>query len=218
MQNPSHTYTTGGDFAVALTATNAGGSNTCTQSGYIQASSFSDVPTSNWAWAQIQACVKAGIVQGYSNGTYGPTGVVTRGQMAVFISRALAQGDSNVPAGPATAHFTDVPTDYWAYKYVSYAYANSIVQGYSDGTYAPEGNVTRDQMAVFIARSIVTPLGDAGLANYTPPTTASFSDVPTSYWAFKYVEYCHAHGVVNGYSDGTYHPPTRSRGIRWRCS
>jgi len=30
--------------------------------------------------------------------------------------------------------------------------------------------------------------------------------VPTSYWAFKYVEYCHAHGIVNGYSDGTYQP------------
>ena len=205
-QNPSHTYAKGGNHTVALTATNAGGSNACTKTGYIQASSFSDVPTSDWAWAQIQACVKAGIVQGYSNGTYAPTGVVNRGQMAVFISRALAHGDSNVPTPPATAHFSDVPTDYWAYKYISYAYANNIVQGYFDGSYKPEANVARDQMAVFIARSIVTPLGEAGLANYTPPATATFSDVATNYWAFKYVEYCHAHSVVNGYSDGTYKP------------
>ena len=65
VQNPSHTYTTGGKFTVALTATNAGGSNTCLKTDYIEAATFADVPTSNWAWAQIEACVKAGIVGGY---------------------------------------------------------------------------------------------------------------------------------------------------------
>ena len=105
-----------------------------------------------------------------------------------------AGGDSNVPAGPATAHFSDVPTSHWAYNYVSYANAKNVVNGYTDGTYRPDITVTRDQMAAFIARSIVTPTGDAGLAGYTPPTSATFADVPTNFWAFKYVEYCHAQG------------------------
>ena len=130
-----------------------------------------------WAAKEISLCYRAGIVGGYSDGTYQPGGVVTRAQMAVFVSRALARGDANVPAGPSTAHFPDVATDYWAYKYVSYANANSIVNGYTNGTYGPEIAVTRDQMAVFIARSIASPLGDAGLASYTPPTTPSFPDV-----------------------------------------
>ena len=167
---------------------------------------FSDVQSNFWAYDAIEACFGAGIVKGYSDGTYGPSIVVSRDQMAVFVSRALAHGDSNVPAGPATAHFSDVPTDYWAYKYISYAFANNIVVGYADGAYAPEADVTRDQMAVFIARSIASPLGEAGLASYSAPATPTFPDVPTSCWAFKYVEYCHDHGIVNGYSDGTYQP------------
>jgi hypothetical protein len=79
---------------------------------------FSDVPFSYWAYSQIDACYTAGIVQGYSDGTYKPTDPVTRDQMGVYISRALAGGDDAVPAGPATATFSDVPTDYWAFKYV----------------------------------------------------------------------------------------------------
>ncbi len=61
-------------------------------------------------------------------------------------------------------------------------------------------------MAVFIARSIVTPTGDAGLASFTPPATPSFLDVPTSFWSFKHVEYLKQAKVVGGYADGNYHP------------
>ena len=100
-----------------------------------------------------------------------------------------------------------MPTDYWAYKHIEYLFANNIVGGYTPTTYQPMTNVTRDQMAVFVARSIVTPLGDTGLAGYTPPTTATFPDVPTSQWAFKYIEYLHGQGIVNGYADG-YEPAT----------
>ena len=125
--------------------------------------------------------------------------------MAVFIARALTGGDSNIPTPPAVAQFTDVPTNYWAYTHVEYLYSNHIVGGYTPTTYQPTTDVTRDQMAVFISRSMVTPLGDGGLASYTPPTTATFPDVATGQWAFKYIEYLHGQGIVGGYADG-YHP------------
>ena len=143
VQNPSHTYAKSGIFTVALTATNAAGSNTCTKTGLVNISTFADVPTSYWAWAQVEACVKAGIVGGYDATHYQPLTVVTRDQMAVFIARALAGGDGNIPAPPAVAQFTDVPTSYWAYKHVEYLYANTIVNGYTPTTYQPTTNVTR---------------------------------------------------------------------------
>ena len=40
----------------------------------------------------------------------------------------------------------------------------------------------------------------------------SFSDVPSSFWAFKYIEYCKAQYVVHGYPDGTYQPGELSDG------
>jgi hypothetical protein len=167
---------------------------------------FRDVPSTWWAAAAIDACWQAGIVSGYSDATYRPMLPVTRDQMAVYISRALAGGDAGVPSGPAVATFPDVPTDYWAFKYVEYAAANSIVAGYPGGNYRPTWQVDRGQMAVFIARSIVTPHGDEGLIGYTPPATPTFSDVPTDHWAYMYVEYIAGQGVASGYWDGTYRP------------
>ena len=167
---------------------------------------YSDVPSYFWAYESIRACAFAGIVSGYPDGSYQPTNPVDRAAMAVYISRALAGGEASVPTGPATATFNDVPTDHWAFKYVEYAVANSIVGGYDPVTYRPSDLVDRGQMAVFIARAIVTPPGDEGLAGYPPPATATFSDVPTDFWAYKYVEYIAAEGVSTGYGDGTYRP------------
>jgi hypothetical protein len=175
-------------------------------------SDFSDVTSSTadpyWALWEIEAAYAAGIVKGYSDGTYKPTDPVTRDQMAVYISRALAGGDANVPAFTGTPSFSDVPADYWAFKYVEYAVSKAVVKGYSDGTYKPTDQVTRDQMSVFIARAIATPADGADLVNYAPPATPTFPDVSTTFWAYKYVEYIAqpSIGVTNGYPDGDYHP------------
>ena len=168
---------------------------------------FTDIPTDFWAFDAVKACVDAGIVKGYPDGSYGATVPVRRDQMAVYISRALAGGDDTVPTGPATATFSDVPIDYWAFKYVEYAVEQNVVKGYSDGTYKPADQVTRDQMAVFIARSIYTPTAARlDLTGYTPPATPDFPDVLTNYWAYKYIEYAKQAGIVNGYPDGDYRP------------
>jgi len=151
-------------------------------------------------------CYEYGIVGGYPDGYYRPEWPVSRAQMAGFIARALAGGDGNVPPGPETPHFPDVGTDYWAYKYIEYAYANNIVNGYPNGEYWPELAVDRGQMAAFIARAIVTPTGEAGLAGYAPPETPSFPDVPTDFWTYKHIEYIKSQGIVGGYPDGRYHP------------
>lgn len=167
---------------------------------------FSDVPTDYWAAPQIYACVAAGLAQGYDDGTYRPKASVTRDQMAVYLSRALMGGDSAVPPGPSTASFTDVPTDHWAYKYVECAAAQQVAKGFDNGTYRPSILVNRGQMAVFIARAIASPVGDEGLANYTPPTTPTFPDVSTDDWSYKAVEFLASKGVVQGYDNGTYRP------------
>jgi Tol biopolymer transport system component len=163
---------------------------------------FRDVPPEFWAYAHVEACYGAGIVAGYFDETYRPAEPVDRAQMAVYIARALTGGDEYVPTGPATATFPDVPTTHWAFNYVEYCHDQAVVQGYWDG-YHPDEVVNRAQMAVFIARAMVAPTGDAAIPDPEPPAT--FPDVPTSYWAYKWVEYCHDQGVVQGYWDG-YHP------------
>jgi len=163
---------------------------------------FTDINHYYWAYSEIDACEKGGIVKGYPDGLYHPADSVTRDQMAVYISRALAGGDAYVPTGPATATFDDVPTTHWAYKCIEYCYGHGVVQGYSATTYAPDVIVDRAQMAAYTARAVAG--GDANVPD--GPATATFNDVPTDYWAYKYVEYCKAQGIVQGYDPVTYAP------------
>jgi hypothetical protein len=163
----------------------------------IELITFTDVPEDYWAFQWIMACVDAAIVQGFPEGDYKPTMGVTRGQMAVYIARSLADGDENVPAGPATPSFWDVDTDYWAYDYIEYAVSEDVVQGFPEGDYKPEATVNRAQMAVYVARAIAG--GEAGLASYTPPAEPTFPDVLTDHWAYLYVEYVVEQGIVQGY-------------------
>jgi len=114
---------------------------------------FDDVPTDHWAYKYVEYCVANGVVQGFDPVTYGPTIIVSRDAMAVFIARAVAGGDGSVPGGPVVPTFNDVPAEHWAYKYVEYCAANDIVHGYDPVTYGPTITVSRDQMAVFISRA-----------------------------------------------------------------
>jgi Tol biopolymer transport system component len=167
---------------------------------------FTDVERGFWAVSAINACYESGIVAGYPEGDYKPASPVTRDQMAVYIARALAGGDSNVPDFTDTPTFPDAPEDNWALDYIEYAVDQGVVTGYDDGNYHPEYEVTRDQMAVYVARALVAPTGEAGLADYLPSDPRNFPDVPDTFWAYKHIEYCVEHGVVQGYDDGYYHP------------
>jgi hypothetical protein len=171
---------------------------------------FRDVPADFWAFSAIRAVLRAGIVQGYSDGTYHPERSVTRDQMAVYISRALAGGDGSVqvPTGVAEPTFTDVDEGHWAYRYVEYCYAKGIVQGYADGSYQPDAAVNRGQMAAYVARAVVDPPGDANVPE-APASGPTFADVTSGNewsWCYRYVEYVAGLGIVQGYSDGAYHP------------
>jgi hypothetical protein len=165
--------------------------------------SFPDVPWDQWAFGYVEWCRDRDIVRGYDDGTYRPGEAVNRAQMAVYMARSMAGGDADVPTGPAVATFPDVPTDHWAFKYVEYCVGQGVVAGYPDGTYRPEAELDRAQMAAFMARAMCG--GEEGVPDpgcVTPP----FPDVPCDYWARKYVQFIKGAGVATGYPDGTYRP------------
>ncbi len=159
-----------------------------------------------WAFHEIEACFRAGIVSGFLDGSYQPGLSVSRDQMAVYIARAIAGGDANVPRDHIVASFTDVPTDYWAFHYIEYTAEFNVVRGYPEGDYKPSLPVDRGTMAVYIARAIAPFAERPDLPSYQRPVIPTFTDVPTQYWSYKYVEYCVDRGVVQGFADGLYHP------------
>jgi PKD repeat protein len=122
-----------------------------------QEPAFLDVPADHWAYAAVEYAAANGIVEGYGDGSYQPSWPVTRAQMAAFVARAIAEpiGEQGLEAyePPADPTFPDVPTSMWCFKHVEYLAERDILSGYPDGLYRPTATVTRDQMAVYVARA-----------------------------------------------------------------
>ena len=150
-----------------------------------------------WAFHEIEAAYRAGIVQGVG-GSYLPTDSVTRDQMAVYIARAMNGGN---PTGPGTVPFVDI-TNPWANVYIAYCVEHGVVGGYDATHYGPTLPVTRDQMAVFVARS----QGWVVIGEDMTKEAPAFEDVPLGHWAGKAIKECVDHGVVRGY-DATHYQP-----------
>ncbi len=115
---------------------------------------FSDVPSSHWAFKYVQKLRELGITTGYGNGTYGLNDNVTRAQMAAFLIRSIIGDTFDYPTTP---YFSDVDASHWAFKYIQKLRQLGITTGYSDGTYKPDKNVTRAEMAAFLTRTFLQP-------------------------------------------------------------
>ena len=77
-----------------------------------------------------------------------------------------------------------------------------VIAGYPDGSFRPQGNVTRAEMAKMICYAL---LGKTQ-AEQLPASSQIFSDVPVDFWAAKYIQYCYSQGIVGGHGDGTFAP------------
>jgi hypothetical protein len=75
-----------------------------------------------------------------------------------------------------------------------------ILNGYPDGTFKPNGSITRAEFAAIAVR-----FEFSGDINLLPDVPSPFSDV-SGHWAEKYINLAAELGYVNGYSDGTFHP------------
>ena len=151
-----------------------------------------DDGTGDWSWASdyIYALADEGIISGFTDGTYLPSSTLTRAQAAKIIAEAMG-----LSSEATTSQFTDVSDSHWALTYIEACAEAGIITGVGDGTFNPDGEVTRAQLATMIARALAYDLTD---------TESSFSDVSGYY--VPYIEACVNNGVVNGYGDGTFLP------------
>ncbi|MRR31710.1 S-layer homology domain-containing protein, partial [bacterium] len=161
---------------------------------------FADVPSAYWAWRHIEGFYAAGITGGCATTPlrFCPDKGVTRAQMAVFLLNAKGVVGKDLPA--ATGMFSDVPANFWAAKYIEELARQGITSGCAQGLYCPDKVVTRAQMAVFLL------LAKHGTSFVPPAPTGVFSDVPTDYWAAKWVEQLAAEGITSGCGTGVFCP------------
>lgn len=93
--------------------------------------------------------------------------------------------------------FSDLPDTHWAYDSVNILVENFIINGYLDGTFKPEANITRGEFAKIIVSATDTLDSDAA---------SSFTDVSTEDWYYYYVSSAYKQGYITGYPDGSFRP------------
>ena len=98
----------------------------------------------------------------------------------------------------AFAGYTDVAEDAGEYTAVSTLSSLGILTGYEDGSFKPEGDITRAEFCAVVCRA----LG----AKVSGSAVTAFSDVPADHWASAYISYVAGLGIVNGMGDGTFAP------------
>ena len=118
---------------------------------------FIDIPTDYWAADWIEQLAEEGITVGCGDGNYCPENAITRAEMSVFLLRSKL-GSTHTPPPATGTTFADVPANYWAASWIEQLALMEITSGCGDGNFCPEGQVTRDQMAVFIQRMFNFPL------------------------------------------------------------
>lgn len=179
--------------------------------------SFSDVPTSHWAYNSITNLVDLGYVSGYPNGTYGIEKEVTRGEAASIIARWMRGTGKIVEKETYNNPFADVPSTYWASKDILEVVDAGYMSGKGNGKFEPLATVTRAEMATIL----VNVLDVEKKADY------QFHDVASTYWASEYIKTAYSHGLVNGVGNYKFNPTgkvTRAQyavfinnGINWKA-
>ena len=161
--------------------------------------SFPDVPTSNPFYAFIENVFHNGVTGGCSAGNYCPDSATLRKQMAVFVLKAK-YGSAYVPPHCAGV-FTDVACPGPFTDWIEDLHSQGVVAGCGVGpTYCPDGAVSRQQMAVFLLKSLQG-------SSYVPPACQGiFPDVPCSGAFAPWIEDLYSRQIAAGCGNGNFCP------------
>jgi hypothetical protein len=162
--------------------------------------SFTDVPRTNPFYKFIETLLHNGVTTGCAAGRYCPLDSTSREQMAVFVL-VSAEGATfrPIPCGTVPM-FNDVPVTSGFCPWVEELARRGVVSGCAPGSYCPSAPVSREQMAVFVLRTLD--------AEIDPPacTTPMFTDVPASSPFCRWIEELVRRGVVSGCAPQRYCP------------
>ena len=106
---------------------------------------YSDVTRADWYNTAVSTLSSMGIITGYPDGTFRPNAAITRAEFAAIAARFDSNGDKT------TAKFSDIAT-HWAKDEISIAYNNGWINGYPDGTFGPQRDITRAETMTLVNR------------------------------------------------------------------
>lgn len=132
-------------------------------------------------------------VIGYTDGTIRPNNDISRAEVATIFFRLLTD-EAREQYTTTAGNFTDVKAGMWCNRAIATLTNMGIIKGYTDGSFQPNADITRAELATIIARFAKLDVN-----------TKTFSDI-NGHWAQKNIELAAGNGWINGYEDGTFRP------------
>ena len=113
---------------------------------------FKDISKKAWYASYVSYLEKYGIIKGYTDNTFRPDNKVTR---AEFIAMTVRYYDlfNDVKYTSTSVKYTDVSSSYWAVKEIAYAKNIGWLNGYADGTFRGDNNITRAEVVTVVNRA-----------------------------------------------------------------
>ncbi|MBU7319752.1 S-layer homology domain-containing protein [Paenibacillus oleatilyticus] len=160
--------------------------------------SFEDL-ASHWSKADVELLANKLVVEGAADKQFQPDRNITRAEFAALVVRSL--GLNSVTAN---TYFTDINSSAWYAGVVASASKAGIINGYEDNTFRPDAQITREELAAMIIRS----LSYAGVASEVSESNqaqqlAKFKDSSKIVWAKKEIAAAVNAGIINGLTDDT---------------
>ena len=112
-----------------------------------QSNSYSDVKTGDWFNNAVSTLSNAGIIAGYEDGSFRPNGYITRAEFATIAARFFDVTYNGKDL------FPDI-SGHWAKDYINQAANKGFVNGYEDGTFKPDRNITRAEAVTLVNRTL----------------------------------------------------------------
>ncbi len=167
-------------------------------------SSFKDVSNSDWHSQYVGYLEKYDVINGYEDKTFRPDAPVTRAEFVVMAVRYHGLFNK-VEYGANTTKYTDVNSNYWAVKDISYAKSIGWLNGYADGTFRGDNNITRAEVVTVVNRATGR-TADKEYVNANLTKLNQFTDLKgNSHWAsYDIYESANDHMAISGSDSETW--------------
>ena len=118
------------------------------------AKKYTDLTGANAKYAgAVEALTELGVIDGFTDNTFGPEKELTRAQLAKMLVVCLGLGDS-VESLTGRTVFSDVAASHWGSGYINAAAQSKVITGYPDGTFKPEKNVSYAEAFTMALRAL----------------------------------------------------------------
>ena len=155
---------------------------------------FTDVPADSWAADAVAFASAHELFKGTGKKTFSPETTMSRAMLVTVLYNL-----EGCPEQSLTDQFSDVDSGAWYAAAVSWAAANGITNGYGDGRFGPDDDLTREQLAVMLWRYVGKTAADKQVLRFTDADQASGYALEALYWATE-------NKVLNGCGNSILNP------------